>query len=75
MLHRLGADAVGMSTVLEVHLAAALGMRVLGISCITNKATGFGAQRLDHAEVTEVAARVRTRFTQLLTGILDSLPG
>ena len=74
MVHRVGGDAVGMSTVLEVHLAAALGMRVVGISCITNKATGIGTHPLTHAEVTEVAAQVRERFAQLLAQTLSALP-
>ncbi len=74
MVHRAGGDAVGMSTVLEVHLAASLGMRVLGISCITNKATGIGTAPLSHAEVTEVAARVRERFRTLLSAVLSALP-
>lgn len=73
MLHRLGGDAVGMSTVLEVQCAAALGMNILGISCITNRATGIGSEPLDHAEVTEVAARVRERFALLLGHILEKL--
>ena len=73
MLHRLGADAVGMSTVLEVDMAASLGMTVLGISCITNKATGVGSQKLSHDEVTIVASRVKANFTRLLTEIIDIL--
>ncbi len=73
MLHRLGGDAVGMSTVLEVQKAATLGMNVLGISCITNCATGIGSEPLDHSEVTEVASRVKERFALLLSSILQRL--
>ncbi len=73
MIRRLGGDVVGMSTVLEVHVASMLGMRVLGISCITNKATGIGETRLSHQEVTEVANRVRHDFALLLNGILQAL--
>ena len=74
MVRRLGGDAVGMSTVLEASLAAALGMRVLGISCITNMATGASAGKLDHTEVTEVARSAGERFKTLLTEILQALP-
>jgi purine-nucleoside phosphorylase len=70
MIYRLGGDAVGMSTVLETRLAAQLGLRVLGISCITNRATGTSPAKLSHEEVTEVADRVRDRFARLLMGIL-----
>jgi purine-nucleoside phosphorylase len=73
MIRRLGGDVVGMSTVLEVHLAATLGMRVLGISCITNKATGIGEGKLNHQEVTEVASRVRHDFALLFNAILRIL--
>lgn len=70
MLRTLGADAVGMSTVLEVIAARHMGARVLGISCITNKAAGLGHETLDHKEVQEVAERVRERFIALLRGLL-----
>ena len=73
MLHRGGADAVGMSTVLEVELAASLGMRVLGISCITNKATGVGIHKLNHDEVTLVARRVKEDFTRFLSTLTTRL--
>jgi purine-nucleoside phosphorylase len=73
MLDRIGADAVGMSTVPEVETAATLGMQVLGISCITNKATGIGTTRLSHDDVTVVANKVKADFTKLLTGIIHSL--
>lgn len=71
MIRRIGGDAVGMSTVNEVSLASRLGMRVGGVSCITNLATGVGSLPLSHSEVTEVANRVRTRFTSLLRGVLE----
>lgn len=74
MLRTLGADAVGMSTVPEVIAARHAGMRVLGISCITNAAAGLGDEALDHSEVTEVAAQVRARFIQLLEGVLKEMP-
>ena len=74
MIHRLGGDAVGMSTVKEVALAAALGMRVLGISCITNKAAGIGGAKLNHNEVTEVANRVKIHFAGLLTDCISYFP-
>ena len=73
MIHRLGGDAVGMSTVKEVALAAVLGMRVLGISCITNKATGIGSSKLNHEEVTEVANRVKMDFAVLLTDCISEM--
>ncbi len=73
MIHRIGGDAVGMSTVLEVGLACAFGMNVLGISCITNKATGISGKKLSHGEVSEVANRVKTDFAKLLSKIIELL--
>ncbi len=73
MIRRIGGDVVGMSTVLEARLAASLGIRVVGISCITNKATGIGGSRLNHQEVTDVANRVRHDFALLLNGFLTML--
>lgn len=73
MLARLGADAVGMSTVPEVIVARALGMRVLGISCITNLAAGLGNEPLSHAEVMEVGARARDRLADLVRGVLPRI--
>jgi purine-nucleoside phosphorylase len=70
MVHRIGGDAVGMSTVLEVSLAAELGMEVLGISCITNLGTGIGGSKLSHVEVTEVGNRVKKTFAHLVSSIL-----
>lgn len=62
----LGADAVGMSTVPEAIVARKLGMRVLGISCITNAAAGISKTELSHEEVSETADRVRPQFADLL---------
>jgi len=73
MIRRMGGDAVGMSTVNEVSLASALGMRTAGISCITNMATGILPQKLSHREVTEVANRVKDVFAGLLTGVIRSI--
>jgi len=73
MLARLGADAVGMSTVPEVIVARHMGARVLGISCITNKAAGITGQELSHDEVTETAARVREQFQGLLRAIIADM--
>ncbi|MDQ6718520.1 MAG: purine-nucleoside phosphorylase [Gemmatimonadota bacterium] len=72
MLRTLSADAVGMSTVPEVIVARALGMRVAGVSCITNLAAGISPTPLSHDEVIETSARVADRFQSLVTEFLSS---
>jgi purine-nucleoside phosphorylase len=66
MLRLLGADAVGMSTVPEVIVAAHQGIPCCGISCITNHAAGISPVPLTHEEVVEVAKRVEGTFAELL---------
>jgi purine-nucleoside phosphorylase len=70
MCRKLGADAVGMSTVLEVIAANHMGMKVLGISCMTNMAAGILPHRLTEEEVIETAGRVRGEFAGLVRGIV-----
>ena len=73
MARVLGADAVGMSTAPEVLVARHSGMRVLGVSCITNMAAGVLDQPLNHAEVMETGLRAKTAFQQLLNGVLQGM--
>lgn len=73
MLGTLGADAVGMSTVPEVTVARASGMRVLGMSCITNLACGLSTQPITHAEVLETTALAAERFERLVRGVIARL--
>lgn len=73
MIRALGADAVGMSTVPEAIVATHSGMKVLGISCLTNMAAGILDQPLNHEEVIEVASKVRSSFTSLIKGIIEEI--
>ena len=73
MCRVLGADAVGMSTVPEVIVANHMGIRVLGISCITNMAAGILPQKLTHQEVLDTTKQVEDTFCSLLTGIVPRL--
>ena len=72
-LRTIGADAVGMSTVPEVLVARHSGIRVLGISCITNLAAGMTNNTLSHEEVKETADRVQNEFIRLVTGIVSRM--
>jgi purine-nucleoside phosphorylase len=70
MLRAFGADAVGMSTVPEAIVARHMGLRVLGLSCITNMAAGISEAPINHEEVIETGQRVKETFTQLLRGVI-----
>ncbi len=75
MCRTLGADAVGMSTGCEAVAANHMGMRICGISCITNLAAGMSFKPLSHEEVAETAARVSHTFKQLVTGVILKIAG
>ena len=70
---RLGADAVGMSTVIEVIAARAAGVRCLGFSAITNPAAGTSLNKLHHLEVMEVAYRIAGELAALIEGVVAEL--
>jgi purine-nucleoside phosphorylase len=70
---KIGADAVGMSTVPEVIVARHAGIRVLGVSCISNMAAGILPQPLSHDEVMETAEKVKSIFIRLVKGILRKI--
>jgi purine-nucleoside phosphorylase len=75
MCRILGADAVGMSTACEALAANHMGMKVCGISCITNMACGITDQPLSHAEVQETADRVAPIFKKLITASITKIAG
>ncbi len=73
MIRKFGGDAASMSTVPEVIVAVHGKMKTIGISCITNYATGISARKLSHTEVTDTANLVKEKFLSLVTGIIEDL--
>ena len=73
MLARLGADVVGMSTTAEVIVAQALGLRVAGLSLVTNRATGLSAEPLSHADVLRIGRAATERAERLLRAAVAQL--
>ncbi len=74
MFRKFGGDAIGMSTIPEVIAARAMGVRVLGISLITNAAAGTTNEPLSHEEVIQAGEEASGRFTALIRGVLRNLP-
>ena len=72
MLKRLGADLVGMSTVCEVIAARFLGLEVLGLSCVSNMATGLQSQKLTHQEVLIHTSQATQKMGQLVQRLLGA---
>ena len=72
-LRTIGADLVGMSTAPEVIVARHMGIRVLGISCVTNMDAGILDQELNHEEVLETGERVKGQFISLLQAVLPKI--
>jgi len=72
-LERIGADAVGMSTVPEVIAARYLGLEVLGISCVTNMATGIATVKHAHEEVVRIANAASERFCAVVAATIEKL--
>ncbi len=73
MVRKLGADAVGMSTVPEATVARHCGMKVLAISCITNIAAGLSTGEINHNEVIEVGARAGKQLAELIVRVIPRL--
>jgi purine-nucleoside phosphorylase len=73
MMRKLGADAVGMSTVPEATVARHCGMQVLAISCITNVAAGLATTEINHSEVMEVGARAGKQLSELIVRVIPRL--
>ena len=72
-LRAIGADLVGMSTAAEVIAANHMGIKVLGLSCVTNMAAGLQTGKISHAEVLETGVQVRETLTRLLKAIVPQL--
>ncbi len=73
MFRTLGADAVGMSTVPEVIAANHCGMRVLGLSCISNAAAGITDEKLDHTDVERVIGAMAFQFENLVSRWIEAI--
>ena len=70
---KLGADAVGMSTVPEAMLGNALGMKVVGLSCISNLAAGISEEPLSHDDVEKASAEALPKMKRVVRGFLEEL--
>lgn len=75
MIQKMGGDAASMSTVPEVIAAVQSGIQVMGISCITNYATGISSKKLTHHDVTLTANNVKEKFLKLVSGIIEEIFG
>ena len=73
MCRTLGGDAAGMSTACEAVAAHHMGLKVCGISCITNLAAGMSNEKLSHTEVQETADRVASQFKELVTKVVIAI--